>query len=165
MSSLGVHMRVCHTCSPQMSVPTDPKHRSVQSMLHVYMWLHNCNCPRTWPGTGRLTPARRGQGSTRRRRAPWPWYEDPSRPRLISWGPVPPVELPPGLEPRQNGFALEPGARGFFDSESNLPRLKSTHVADCKPQAPPGRRWDFALELGLGLFLQNIREPAGWLRS
>ena len=68
---------------------------------------------------------------------------------------------------RQNGFALEPGERGFFGSESNLPRLKSTHVADCKPQAPPGRRWpgDFALELGLGLLVQNIREPAGWLRS
>ena len=66
---------------------------------------------------------------------------------------------------RQKGFSLEPGARGFFDSESNLPRLKSTHVADCKPQAPPGRRWDFALELGLGLLVQNIREPAGWLRS
>ena len=66
---------------------------------------------------------------------------------------------------RQTGFALEPGERGFFDSESNLPRLKSTHVADCKPQAPPGRRWDFALELGLGPLVQNIREPAGWLRS
>jgi hypothetical protein len=70
-----------------------------------------------------------------------------------------------GGEHRQKGVALEPGARGFFDSESNLPRLKSTHVADCKPQAPPGRRWDFALELGLGLFLQYFREPAGWLRS
>ena len=70
-----------------------------------------------------------------------------------------------GSQHRQKGFALEPGARGFFDSESNLPRLKSTHVADCKPQAPPGRRWDFALELGLGLFLQYFREPAGWLRS
>ena len=66
---------------------------------------------------------------------------------------------------RQNGFALEPGARGFFDSESNLPRLKSTHVADCKPQAPPGRRWDFALELGYERFLQIKLGPAGWLSS
>jgi hypothetical protein len=69
------------------------------------------------------------------------------------------------MKHRQTGFSLEPGARGFFDSESNLPRLKNTHVADCKPQAPLGRRWDFALELGLGLFLQNIREPPGRLRS
>jgi hypothetical protein len=29
-------------------------------------------------------------------------------------------------------------------------------VADCKPQAPPGRRWDFALELGYGRFLQKL---------
>ena len=61
---------------------------------------------------------------------------------------------------RQNGFALEPGERGFFDSESNLPRLKSTHVADCKPQAPPGRRWDFALQLGSERFLQIKLGPA-----
>jgi hypothetical protein len=33
-------------------------------------------------------------------------------------------------------------------------------VADCKPQAPPGRRWDFALELGYGRFLQIKLGPA-----
>ena len=57
-------------------------------------------------------------------------------------------------------FSLEPGSRGFFDFESNLLRLKNTHVADCSPQAPPGRRWDFALELGLGRFLQIKLGPA-----
>ena len=44
-------------------------------------------------------------------------------------------------------FSLEPGSRGFFDFESNLLRLKNTHVADCKPQAPTGQRWDFGEEL------------------
>jgi hypothetical protein len=63
----------------------------------------------------------------------------------------------------------EPGARGFFDfaseARSNLPRLKNTRVVDCKQQAPTGRRWDFALELGLGRrFPQKKREPAGWLQ-
>ena len=65
----------------------------------------------------------------------------------------------------KTGLLLSRGREDFSDFESSVLRLKSTHVADCKPQAPPGRRWDFALELGLGLLVQNIREPAGWLRS
>ncbi len=96
-------------------------------------------------------------------------FRFPTRPGTgIGKSPVSPFGRETGIGVpihRQKGLGLQPGARGFFDSESNLPRLKSTHVADCKPQAPPGRRWDFALELGLGLLVQNIREPAGWLRS
>ena len=78
--------------------------------------------------------------------------------------PETPVEAARGCIAKR-GLLLRRGREDFSDFESSLPRLKSTHVADCKPQAPPGRRWDFALELGLGLFLQNTREPAGWLRS
>ena len=54
----------------------------------------------------------------------------------------------------QTGLLLSRGREDFSDFESSVLRLKSTHVADCKPQAPPGRRWDFALELGYGRFLQ-----------
>ena len=50
----------------------------------------------------------------------------------------------------KRGFLLSRGREDFSDFESSLLRLKYTHVADCKPQAPPGRRWDFALELGFG---------------
>ena len=62
-----------------------------------------------------------------------------------------------GKRPRQllriakTGLLLSRGREVFSDFDSSVLRLKSTHVADCKPQAPPGRRWDFALELGLGL--------------
>ena len=65
----------------------------------------------------------------------------------------------------KRGLLLSRGREDFFDFESSLLRLKYTHVADCKPQTPPGRRWDFALELGLGLFLQYFREPGGGVAS
>jgi hypothetical protein len=59
------------------------------------------------------------------------------------------------------GLLLSRGREDFFsDFESSVLRLKYTHVADCKPQAPPGRRWDFALELGYGRFLQIKLGPA-----
>ena len=58
------------------------------------------------------------------------------------------------------GLLLSRGREDFSDFESSVLRLKSTHVADCKPQAPPGRRWDFALELGYGRFLQIKLGPA-----
>jgi hypothetical protein len=70
-----------------------------------------------------------------------------------------------GIHIAKSRLLLSRGREDFSDFESSVLRLKSTHVADCKPQAPPGRRWDFALELGLGLLVQNIREPAGWLSS
>ena len=62
----------------------------------------------------------------------------------------------------KTGLLLSRGREDFFDFESSLLRLKYTHVADCKPQAPPGRRWDFALELGYasGRFLQIKLGPA-----
>ena len=60
----------------------------------------------------------------------------------------------------KTGLLLSRGREDFSDFESSVLRLKSTHVADCKPQAPPGRRWDFALELGYGRFLQIKRGPA-----
>ncbi len=85
-----------------------------------------------------------------------------------AWAPGLPVAFESeSVRPRiaKRGLLLSRGREDFSDFESSVPRLKSTHVADCKPQAPPGRRWDFALELGLGLFLQYFREPAGWLRS
>jgi hypothetical protein len=60
----------------------------------------------------------------------------------------------------KTGLLLSRGREDFPDFESSVLRLKSTHVADCKPQAPPGRRWDFALELGYGRFLQIKLGPA-----
>jgi hypothetical protein len=60
----------------------------------------------------------------------------------------------------KRGLLLSRGREDFSDFESSVLRLKSTHVADCKPQSPPGRRWDFALELGYGRFLQIIPGPA-----
>jgi hypothetical protein len=60
----------------------------------------------------------------------------------------------------KTGLLLSRGREDFSDFESSVLRLKSTHVADCKPQAPPGRRWDFALELGYGRFLQIKLGPA-----
>ena len=60
----------------------------------------------------------------------------------------------------KRGLLLSRGREDFSDFESSVLRLKSTHVADCKPQAPPGRRWDFALELGYGRFLQIKLGPA-----
>ena len=63
----------------------------------------------------------------------------------------------------KTSFLLSRGREGLStpeDFESNLPvlRLKNTHVADCKPQAPPGRRGDFALELGLELWVENSQD-------
>ena len=58
------------------------------------------------------------------------------------------------------GLLLSRGREDFSDFESSVLRLKSTHVADCKPQAPPGRRWDFALQLGSERFLQIKLGPA-----
>ena len=60
----------------------------------------------------------------------------------------------------KTGLLLSRGREDFSDFESSVLRLKSTHVADCKPQAPPGRRWDFALQLGSERFLQIKRGPA-----
>ena len=60
----------------------------------------------------------------------------------------------------KTGLLLSRGREDFFDFESSLLRLKYTHVADCKPQTPPGRRWDFALQLGSERFLQIKRGPA-----
>ena len=60
----------------------------------------------------------------------------------------------------KTGLLLSRGREDFSDFESSVLRLKSTHVADCKPQAPPGRRWDFALELGSERFLQIKLGPA-----
>jgi hypothetical protein len=60
----------------------------------------------------------------------------------------------------KRGFLLSRGREDFSDFESSWLRLKYTHVADCKPQAPPGRRWDFALEPGYERFLQIKRGPA-----
>ena len=68
-----------------------------------------------------------------------------------------PVQVPPIAK---TGLLLSRGREDFSDFESSVLRLKSTHVADCKPQAPPGRRWDFALELGYGRFLQIKLGPA-----
>ena len=60
----------------------------------------------------------------------------------------------------KRGLLLSRGREDFSDFESSLLRLKNSHVADCKPQAPPGRRWDFALELGYGRYMQIKRGPA-----
>ena len=67
---------------------------------------------------------------------------------------------PPNAIIAKTGLLLSRGREDFSDFESSVLRLKSTHVADCKPQAPPGRRWDFALELGYGRFLQIKLGPA-----
>ena len=60
----------------------------------------------------------------------------------------------------KTGLLLSRGREDCSDFESSVLRLKSTHVADCKPQAPPGRRWDFALQLGSERFLQIKLGPA-----
>ena len=65
----------------------------------------------------------------------------------------------------KRGLLLSRGREHFSDFESSVLRLKSTHVADCKPQAPPGRRWDFALELGYGRFLKIKLGPVHVLSS
>jgi hypothetical protein len=67
---------------------------------------------------------------------------------------------PPFCPIAKRGFLLSRGREDFFDFESSVLRLKYTHVADCKPQAPPGRRWDFALELGYVRYLQIKLGPA-----
>ena len=65
-----------------------------------------------------------------------------------------------GVRIAKTGLLLSRGREDFSDFESSVLRLKSTHVADCKPQAPPGRRWDFALQLGSERFLQIKLGPA-----
>ncbi len=65
----------------------------------------------------------------------------------------------------KRGLLLSRGREDFSDFDSSVLRLKYTHVANCKPQAPPGRRWDFALELGYGRFLQIKLGPGLVLSS
>jgi hypothetical protein len=61
----------------------------------------------------------------------------------------------------KTGLLLSRG-REDFSTHSRIclgSRARTWQIANHK------RRRDFALELGLGLFLQYFREPAGWLRS